>query len=638
VAGVGPAAEPDRPAPSAALLGDLTPTQKAAVTTPSTLVAVIAGAGSGKTRVLTRRIAHRIAIGTADARHTIALTFTREAAGELRRRLRRSGVRDHVEAGTFHAVALALLRQRWTDLDRRPPTIVADRDRLLAEIAQGIPLATLRAEADWSAARGVAAADYVAATRAVGRRGATPPDAVATALDAYTTLKRRRGVVDFDDLLAMCAAELSGDSRWADAVQFRYRHVLVDEAQDLNPVQQRLLGALVGGRDDLYLVGDPAQAIYGFNGSDPALLLDVADRLPGIEVIVLPVNHRCSPQVVAAGVAVLRAGGQERPATSARGDGPAVRVIGADDEDHEAALVVAVARSLDPGDVRTGAVAVLARTNAQLPRLAKALDVAGIPVRRRQLAAGSHLAAGAHAATALPSSSRLRAWAHDVLDGGDGADDEATAAERRVAVSVLDFLRDQPFGDGAGLRSWLAATNPFGGDERGIDLLTFHAAKGREWSTVIVTGVETGLVPHRTATTNAARDEEARLLHVAVTRAADRLVLTWSARRAGYQRRPSPLIADLDTGEAPRVAPPVELLTTPARRDPALDALRAWRDRAAIAAGILPIELCTDADLAAIAAARPEDADELAAVTTMGALTAARLFPGIRAAFHAAAR
>src|SRR5215216_6599346 len=401
VAGVGPAAEPDRPAPSASLLGDLTPMQVAAVTTPSTLVAVIAGAGSGKTRVLTRRIAHRIAIGTADARHTLALTFTREAAGELRRRLRRSGVRDHVEAGTFHAVALALLRQRWSDLDRRPPTIVADRDRLLAEVAQGIPLASLRAEADWSAARGVAAAGYVAATRAVGRRGAMPPARIATALDAYATLKRRRGVVDFDDLLAMGAAELASDIGWADAVRFRYRHVLVDEAQDLNPVQQRLLDALVGGSGDLYLVGDPAQAIYGFNGSDPTLLLDVADRLPGIEVIALPVNHRCTPQVVTAGVAVLRAGGQGRPATSARGDGPAVRVIAADDEDHEAALVVAVARSLDPGDVRTGAVAVLARTNAQLPRLAKALDTAGIAVRRHQLAPGSHLAAAARVACAL---------------------------------------------------------------------------------------------------------------------------------------------------------------------------------------------------------------------------------------------
>src|SRR4051794_883848 len=149
-------------------LGGLSPDQLAAVTTPSTLVAVIAGAGSGKTRVLTRRIAYRIATGTADARHTMALTFTREAAGELRRRLRRSGVRDHVEAGTFHAIALALLRQRWADLDRRAPTVVGDRQRLLTEVAAGIPLATLATEADWSAARGVSATAYPAAARAAG--------------------------------------------------------------------------------------------------------------------------------------------------------------------------------------------------------------------------------------------------------------------------------------------------------------------------------------------------------------------------------------------------------------------------------------------------------------------------------------
>ena len=223
------------------------------------------------------------------------------------------------------------------------------------------------------------AAGYVAAARATGRRGATAPDRIAAALDAYATLKRRRGVVDFDDLLSMCAAELAADQHWADAVRFRYRHVLVDEAQDLNPVQQRLLDQLVTGRNDLYLVGDPAQSIYGFNGSDPALLLDVASRHPGIEVIALPVNHRCTPQVVAAGMAVLAAGGQERQATSARGDGPAVRVIGADDEDHEAALVIAVARSLDPGDLRAGSVAVLARTNAQLSRLSKALDAGRHP-------------------------------------------------------------------------------------------------------------------------------------------------------------------------------------------------------------------------------------------------------------------
>jgi ATP-dependent DNA helicase UvrD/PcrA len=634
VAGVGPATEPEVARRVASPLGDLSPDQLAAVTTPSTLVAVIAGAGSGKTRVLTRRVAHRIAIGTADARHTLVLTFTREAAGELRRRLRRSGVRDHIEIGTFHAIALALLRQRWADVDRRPPTLVGDRDRLLAEVAGGIPVATLGTEADWCAARGVAPPDYVNAARAAGRRGATTPDRIAAALGAYAALKRQRGVVDFDDLLSQLANELAGDAAWADAVRFRYRHVLVDEAQDLNPVQQRLLKLLVGGRGDLFLVGDPAQAIYGFNGADPGLLLDVSDRLPGIEVIALPVNRRCTPQIVAAGVAVLAADGQDRPATSARGDGPPVRVLAADDEDHEAELVVRLVRAEDPGDVRAGAVAVLARTNGQVRRLARALDDAGIGVRRDQLATGSPLAVAARVATALPSASRLRAWAHDVLDVGGPVDpDPHDAAERRVAVAVLDFLRDQPYGDGAALRTWLATTSPLAdGATGGVELLTFHAAKGREWPTVVVTGVETGLVPHRSASTNAGRAEEARLLHVAVTRPADRLVITWAARRGGYARRPSPLIAGIATGEVALVPPPPELRTDPVRRDPALDALREWRRGAALGAGILPDEVCTDADLAAVATTRPETPDELAAVTTLGVLTASRLLPGIRAA------
>jgi ATP-dependent DNA helicase UvrD/PcrA len=631
---VDPAAEPE-PRRANATLADLSPDQLAAVTTPSTSVAVIAGAGSGKTRVLTRRIAHRIAIGTADARHTLALTFTREAAGELRRRLRRSGVREHVEAGTFHAVALALLRQRWADLDRRPPTVVSDRDRLLAEVAAGIPVSTLGAEADWSAARGIAPGSYLHAARAAGRRGAVAPDRMAAALDAYATLKRRRGVVDFDDLLAMCAHELATDAAWADAVRFRYRHLLVDEAQDLNPVQQRLLELLDGRRGDLFLVGDPAQAIYGFNGADPGLLLDVADRLPGIEVVVLPVNHRCTPQIVAAGVEVLRAGGQQRPASSARADGPAVRVLAADDEDEETALVVRVLRSFDPYDARAGNVAVLARTNGQLARLSKALDAAGIAVRRDELGPGTPLAAAVRAATTLGSASRMRGWAHDVLDAGElaDADGDAANAAPRVAAAVLDFLREQPFGDGAALRSWLATSRPFAAAEQaGVELLSFHAAKGREWPSVVVTGVETGLVPHRSATTGAARDEEARLLHVAVTRPADRLVITWARRRGGYRRQPSPLIAGIDTSAAPVVAPPAALRHDPAPPDRDVEALVAWRARAAVAAGLLPSELCSNAELAAIAGAKPSTADELAAVTNLGTLTAARLLPGIRGA------
>jgi DNA helicase-2/ATP-dependent DNA helicase PcrA len=623
------------------LLADLDQDQAAAVSTPSTLVAVIAGAGSGKTRVLTRRIAYRVAIETADARHTLALTFTREAAGELRRRLRRAGLRDHIEAGTFHAVALGLLRQRWLELDQRAPTVVGDRDRLLAEVAAGVPLPTLVTEAEWAGARGVAPGDYVAAARAAGRRAAVAPDRVAERLSAYATLKRRRGVVDLDDLLSITIGELERDQRWAEAVRWRFRHVLVDEAQDLNPVQYRLLELVVGGRDDLYLVGDPAQAIYGFNGSDPTLLTEIAERLPGIEVIRLPTNHRSTPQIVAAGARVLATSRQEAEARSSRPDGAVVSVVATDDAEHEAREVARLVRGLDPDLVRLGNVAVLARTNAQLGRLRQSCGEAGLPLRRAALEPGSPLANAVRAVTALPSATRLRGWAHDVLDIEPDPADPIETAERRLAGAVLEFLREQPLGDGAGLRAWIAGADPFAtaGDTVGVELLTFHGAKGREWHTVVVTGVETGLVPHRSATSAAARAEEARLLHVALTRAEDRLIVTWAGRRGGYARRPSPSLTGLEAGQPdgalPR-PPPEELLGDRPATDASLNRLTAWRHQAARAAAMLPDELCSDHDLATIADLSPRSAEELAAITAFGPLTAARLFAPIRAALDGA--
>ncbi len=625
------------PVPS---LAGLDPDQVAAVSTPSTLVAVIAGAGSGKTRVLTRRIAYRTAAGTADARHTLALTFTREAAGELRRRLRRGGLRERIEAGTFHAVALGLLRQRWLELDQRPPTVIGDRERLLAEVAAGIPVAVLAGEADWAGARGVSAEDYPEAARAAGRWVAVSVERISECLVAYAALKRRRGVVDLDDLLAISIAELERDPRWAEVVRWRFRHVLVDEAQDLNPVQYRLLELVVGGRDDLYVVGDPAQAIYAFNGSDPTLLSDIGDRLPGIEIIRLPTNHRSTPQIVAAGGYVLRASGQAVDERSSRPDGAGVSIVATANEMDEATQVAQLLRTIDPDLVRLGQVAVLARTNAQLSRLGQASRDAGVPLRRPALEPGSPLANAVRAVTALPSATRLRGWAHDVLDvdvttPGEPADPVETA-ERRLAAAVLEFLRDQPLGDGAGLRVWIASTDPFAttGDTVGVDLLTFHGAKGREWHTVIVAGVETGLVPHRSATTVAARAEEARLLHVALTRASDRLFVTWAERRGGYGRKPSPLIAGADfAGAEPRpLRPPPELRHPPSADDAPMERLIAWRQDAARAAAMLPDELCSDRDLATIVGASPRTPEELAAVTGLGPLTAAKLFAPIRSA------
>ena len=618
-----------------ALVADLDPDQRAAVTTPSQLVAVIAGAGSGKTRVLTRRIAYRIATGTADARHTLALTFTREAAGEMRKRLQRLGMREHVEAGTFHSVMLAVLKQRWADTNRRPSTIVSDRRRLLADALdaeQRHHVPALLAEIDWATARGVTPADYAATARRSGRRPAPGVERAAAAYAAFDTLKRRRGVIDFDDVLSHVIRELRRDADFADALRWRYRHVLVDEAQDLNPLQHAIVDLLRAGRDDLYLVGDPAQAIYGFNGADPTLLVDVERRFPGVEVIRLPVNHRSTPQIVLAGCQVLAAAEQPSDLRSGRGDCEAVTEVATDDERAEIDAVVNAVRRADPNLVRTGEIAVLARTNAQLGPYADALARHGVAVRRSATASGSPLQIAVRGAAALGSASRLRAWAHDVLDDpdtarGDAADDDPPP-ERRVATAVLEFLRDQPLGDGAGFRAWVATTNPFDdATTDGVDLLTFHAAKGREWHTVFVTGVETSLVPHKSAHTVAERAEEARLLYVACTRATDRLVLTRAQRRAGYARAVSPFLAQVTLGPEAPATPPARVRAS--RPDPLLDTLRTWRDDAARRANILPSQLCTDRDLRSIAHARPRSADELAAATSFGPITAERLAPEI---------
>jgi DNA helicase-2/ATP-dependent DNA helicase PcrA len=341
---------------------------------------------------------------------------------------------------------------------------------------------------------------------------------------------------------------------------------------------------------------------------------------------------------VAAGSHVLRSSGQDAEAFASRPDGVGVRIMPADDEVDESVQVARLVQGFDPDLVRRGQVAILARTNAQLIRLGRACADAKIPVRRAAIEAGSPLANAVRAVTALPSATRLRAWAHDVLDDapGDPADPIETA-ERRLAGAVLEFLRDQPLGDGAALRTWIAATEPFStpGETVGTELLTFHGAKGREWHTVVVTGVESGLVPHRSASTVAARAEEARLLHVALTRAIDRLIVTWAARRGGYGRKPSPLLAGLDVEAEVEVPEPWRPRpeSRPDRHDDApLNRLIAWRHEAARAAAMLPDELCSDRDLATIVGASPRSPEELAAVTGFGPLTAARLFAPIRSA------
>ena len=275
-------------------------------------------AGSGKTTVLTRRIAHRIATGEATAAHTLALTFTREAAGELRRRLRALGLRDHVEAGTFHAVALRLLRhRRWPDHDDRTADVAVDRTALIAECLTELRLDVSAVGRDGRGRLGPRPA-WCRRTGTRRRRAASgaapvPPSRFVDLAGAYERARSGGGgVVDFDDLLERV---LPGDDaptrRSPTPCAGGSATCYVDEAQDLNPLQHALLEAWRGGRDDLCLVGDPRQAIYGLNGARSTTLTEVEQRTPGVTVVALTTNHRCTPQVVRAGSAALRAGGHD---------------------------------------------------------------------------------------------------------------------------------------------------------------------------------------------------------------------------------------------------------------------------------------------------------------------------------------
>lgn len=614
--------DPDR------LIDGLDAAQRAAVTTPSPLLAVIAGAGSGKTSVLTRRVAHRIATGRADTQHTMVLTFTRQAASELRRRLHALGLRERIAAGTFHAMALGMLRQHWADRGRPTPAIVGDRARLVAEVlgrrAAG-RAGELVGEIDWARARLVDPGRYPTAARAARRRTSLAPDVVAQVYADYEQLKRRRGLVDLDDLLSLLLTAAADDPVFRGALAWRVRHLYVDEAQDLNPLQAEVLELWRDGRDDLTLVGDPAQAIYGFNGADPSLLLHVGERFAGIEILRLDTNYRCTPEIVDAARHVLSRVAEPPPVRSARPEGASVSVLRYADEAAEAVGIAALVGTLRPPGGRWSSIAVLARTNAQLPPVLTELERRGIPARlgSRRLPPG--LADAVAEAVSRSSAQALAAWAHDVLDTPADAHDDAVD-RRRVAHAVLEFL-DSVGGDGRAFAAWVRTATPFTDEhDDAVELCTFHSAKGREWARVVVCGLDDGLVPHGSAISAEQRAEEARLAYVALTRAADQLVITGADLRNGRPTRPSPYLDGLPE-PAPVASPPRSngRASSPAPIDPVLHALRTWRASAARAGGIAPHLVLDDSTLTAIATRRPTTVDELAKVPGVGPMMANRI-------------
>ena len=669
------------------LISDLNDRQREAVTTLTTPLAILAGAGSGKTRVLTRRIAWLAAQGVVEPRHVLAVTFTRKAAGELADRLQALGVRRVVTSGTFHGLALAQLRRRWRDRGEAVPALLERKSRILAPLLGGGPsvgaeAAEVAGEIEWAKARLVVPAGYEAAVTAAGRAIPRPAAEIASLYDRYETEKSRRGVVDFDDLLWRLSDALERDAEFAAVIRWRHRHLFVDEFQDVNPAQFRLIRLWLGDRRDLCVVGDDDQAVYGFTGADAGYLVHFARHFPGAGVVRLEENYRSTPQVLAAAHAVLPGGARrKKPLRPTLADGPipTISVFGSD-RDEAGAVARALQAAHQPGTPWSGR-AVLYRTNAQSAPLEAALRAARIPFRVRGagrfldrpavVAALEELRRGAAAAPGLPLRAHLAdlvVWAeegpggeevrrdrrehvdalvrlgHDYLAADDtAADDAASAAGGTPAgVSVTGFV--------AHLVTVLAEEDPTGSDA--VELLTFHKAKGLEWPVVHVTGLERGLVPIAYAETPAALAEERRLLYVALTRAGRELHLSWAQRRTlggrEMTRQASPYLASIEAALAAfgpggdgdwqaavaaerarlaraRAAAGRERAMIGASADPGVLAeLTAWRRKLARASGVPAQVIFHDATLAALAEARPSDRDALLSVPGLGPLKVER--------------
>ncbi len=672
------------------VLDGLDPEQREVATTLGGPLCVLAGAGTGKTRAITHRIAYGVHNGAYDARTVLAVTFTTRAAGEMRARLRGLGV-DGVQARTFHSAALRQSRWFWPRvMGSELPPIVESKLALLREavtrcrLGSDAPLLRdLAGEVEWAKVSNVTAEGYAAAATAAGRSvGSLDAPAVGRIYASYEQVKAERGRIDLEDVLLSAVGLLETYPGVAEQVRGQYRHLVVDEYQDVSPLQQRLLEAWLGDRQEVCVVGDPAQTIYSFAGARWEHLLEFPLRHPGAAVVRLVRDYRSTPQVVSVANAVLSAAtGPAAPLRLAleaqRPPGPAVTYAEHPDEVAEAGAVARAIHRLVQDGTPPREVAVLYRVNAQSQAYEQALAQAGVPyvVRgadrffdRPEVRQATLLARGA--ARAGEGSGDLVADLGDVLAGlgwsaGQPPPGPGAVRERWESLSALSGLAAevaaaQPEAD---LAAFVAELEARAAAQHaplvdGVTLASLHAAKGLEWDAVFIVGCHEGTLPIVHAATPAQVEEERRLLYVGITRARTRLSLSWSVARApgGRGRRSASRFLDgvrpVD-GDGSGRRRPVRAATgagrgtgarsvarcrvchralasavgrklgrcpdCPVDRDEELfESLRSWRLARAAEQRVPAYCVFTDATLTAIAETRPGDAAQLAAVPGVG--------------------
>lgn len=566
-------------------LSALDPEQAAAVRAPRGPVCVLAGAGTGKTRTITYRIAHLVAAGQVRADQVLAVTFTARAAGELRGRLRGLGLgaaANTVQARTFHAAALRQLRYFWPQVVGEVPWRLLDRKfPVVAQAANRVGVASgtdsvkdLLSEIEWAKSALVAPEDYATTAAARQRDIPFPAARIGEVYAAYETLKTTPEglLLDFDDLLLHTAAALEDYPAVADVFRERYRCFVVDEYQDVTPLQQRVLDAWLGDRDDLTVVGDANQTIYSFTGASPTYLLDFSRRYPEATVVRLERDYRSTPQVVelanrVIGMAKGRIAGTRLQLIGQRDDGPEPEFAEYADQREEATAVAHRITDLLAGGTPAAEIAVLYRINAQSEAYEQALTEQDIAYQVRggegffQRSEVRRAIEELHRTAArddLPAASRtgeklvtlVRAALAPV---GLTATAPAGAEARRRWESLVALVRlteeltgQQPDLDSAGLLRELAARAEARHPPtvQGVTLASLHAAKGLEWDAVFLVGLTDGTLPisyvlngDGSVADPAALEEERRLLYVGVTRARSHLRLSWALSRGEGDRR-----------------------------------------------------------------------------------------------------
>ncbi len=551
------------------LLDDLDPSQREAAEAALGPVCIIAGAGTGKTRTVTYRLAHAVRSGQLPAEQALAITHSKKAAAELGERLRSLGV-GTVDARTFHAGALRVAAQFWATTGRpgESPVVLAERDtwRLWRDSLRCVTgkdpdTATVRDVTDevaWARSRLVGPDDYASASSSADRNPGVDPKTVIDVWQRYTSGKAALERVDFADLLQIAADVLEDDPRAAQTVRVRWSHVTVDEYQDTDPAQQRLLEAIVGDNEDLCVVGDPRQAIYSWKGADPGYLTNFSRRYPSARVVLLDRNYRSSSQILKW---ANRAAADEttKPLAASRPAGPPPKLHRLDTESAEVSWVAGAIRRALAAGTKPAQVAMLYRYNSAQARFEAALTRAGIASRmaedvtffeREEIRAV--LVGFGRLARAEPDRDGKNLLSSVLSDAGfdpDAPPDGIGAARSRweSLQALTELVEGLPAG-GVGSRGALSILDEINGLARrnvdlgtdGVTLATLHRFKGLEWEIVFVVGMSDGCVPSSFATTPGQLAEEERLLHVGITRARNELHLTWPALNArGWDNRPS---------------------------------------------------------------------------------------------------